>query len=134
MTNDKDPEELLSEGAQSRRTTTEAPTTDADTPDLQAAIKAAYDEIEAGDRPRHLQFRETDLAAIMAGLEASGDLAAVIETAAAQLDREADGDSRAAALKLLVRLGIEAVDDEIDVVATAQEAKQEHLLEQAGDI
>ena len=73
---------------------------------LRDAVADAYEEIDAGDRPENLTLRDRNLAALFAGLEASGDLVVLGEQAAVALDRDADPETRADVLRLLLRYAI----------------------------
>jgi len=134
-------EDLLQEAKQQRRTTTDAPTQSTgstddsgdETPTLADAVADAYGSIEAGDTPSNLTLRDGDLAALFAGLEASDELARVVETAHADLGRQGEPDShtRATALRLLVRVGLDEVD--ASLVDAAKDGKQQHLTKQASE-
>ncbi len=71
----------------------------------------AYEAIDAGDVSSNLTLRDDNLAALFRGLEQSGRLADVGEQATDELDRDdEDTDSRAAVLRLLVRIGLQETD------------------------
>jgi len=74
----------------------------ADEPTLVDAVADAY----ASDISENLTIRDGNLAALFAGLEETGELEAVIEAAADELDRDRDGTSKAEALRLLVRVAL----------------------------
>lgn len=134
MTDDKkEAERLLEEGTTDRRTTAEAETTSDPKPDLQDAIKACYEAIDDDEMPIHLQYRDRDLAAILAGLDDADALDALIEAAAEKLDKDTpENVSRANAMKLLMRVGLNNVD--ASVIEDATKAKQQHAIEQASEI
>jgi len=79
----------------------------ADEPTLVDAVADAY----ASDISENLTIRD-NLAALFAGLEETGELEAVIEAAADELDRDRDGTSKAEALRLLVRVALGEVAPE----------------------
>lgn len=134
MTDDKkEAERLLEEGTTDRRTTAEAESTSESKPDLQDAIKACYEAIDDDEMPIHLQYRDRDLAAILAGLDDADALDALIEAAAEKLDKDTpENVSRANAMKLLMRVGLNNVD--ASVIEDATKAKQQHAMEQASEI
>lgn len=80
----------------------------ADEPTLVDAVADAY----ASDISENLTIRDGNLAALFAGLEETGELEAVIEAAADELDRDRDGTSKAEALRLLVRVALGEVAPE----------------------
>jgi len=131
--NTEEAERLLQEGEPDRRTTAE-PDTDTDAkPDLQDAIKACYEAIDDDEMPIHLQYRDRDLASILGGLDDAGALEQLIEAAAETLNKEApENISRANAMKLLMRIGLNNVDP--SVIEDATKAKQQHAMEQASEI
>lgn len=133
--NTEEAERLLQEGEPDRRTTAE-PDTDSDTdakPDLQDAIKASYEAIDDDEMPIHLQYRDRDLAAILAGLDDADALEQLIDAAADTLDKDTpENVSRANAMKLLIRIGLNNVD--ASVIEDATKAKQQHAMEQASEI
>jgi len=97
MTDDTpDAEELLQQSkTQKRHETDPADITVADEPTLVDAVADAY----ASDISENLTIRDGNLAALFAGLEETGELEAVIEAAADELDRDRDGTSKAEALR-----------------------------------
>ena len=130
--NTEEAERLLQEGESERRTTTEAAAETDEWPNTQAAIKACYQAIDDDEMPIHLQCRDRDLAALLAGLDDADALEEFIDAAAETLDQEApDNVSRANAMKLLMRIGIKNVDE--SVIEDATEAKQQHAMEQASE-
>ena len=101
--------------------------------DLASAVADVYGEIEAGETPSNLTLRDADLAALFTGLERSGDLADVVDGAHTALDRDGESGSltRATALRLLVRIGLNEVDPSI--IESAKDGKQPHLTKQASE-
>jgi hypothetical protein len=130
-------EDLLQEAKNNRRHTTDAPQqsteTDEQPVDLPGAIAEAYAEIDAGDTPSNLTLRDTNLAALFTGLERSDRLEPIITEAHETLDRDGEVDSltRATALRLLVRVGLDEVDD--GIIEAGKEGKQQFLTEQASE-
>ena len=110
-------EELLQEAKEQSRKDTEPtaePSDDEDIPELEDAIADAYQAIDDNDLSSNLTLRDEKLAALFNGLEASEQLADVGEMAADELDRDPDDtESRAAVLRLLVRIGLTEVDDSL---------------------
>lgn len=100
---------------------------DEDEPDelsLVDAIAESYEAIEAGERSSNLSFRDADLAAALAGLEATGDLSDLAREAQVQAGKEGedlDLTARSTVLKYLIRVGLNEVDDE--VAEAARDAK-----------
>lgn len=85
-----------------------------DTPSLEDAVADAYERIDGGDVSSNLTLRDPDLAALFHGLEDAGRLADVGYDAAALLDREPENAAtRAAALRLLVRIGLQEINEDI---------------------
>lgn len=134
MSNEKDDaKQALQEGTTDRRTTAEADADSDSKPDVQSAIKACYEAIDDDEMPIHLQYRDRDLAAILAGLDDADALEALIEAAADTLDKDTpENVSRANAMKLLMRVGINNVD--ASVIEDATNAKRQHAVEQASEI
>lgn len=97
---------------------------------LRDAVAEAYEEIDAGDRPENLTLRDRNLAALFAGLEASGDLASLGEQAAVALDRDVASETRADVLRLLLRYAITdlnegVIEDGVAGLKTYQDRKAE---------
>lgn len=101
-------EELLQQSKSQKRHQTDPSTSAEDTRDLADAVADAY----AADISENLTIRDNNLAALFAGLEETGELENVIDAAAGELDREADGTSKAEALRLLVRVALGQVAPE----------------------
>jgi len=131
MTDDTtDAEALLEQSKQQKRHETE-PTvsTRDDEPSLVEAVADAYDELENDDLPENLTIRDDNLAALFAGLDETNGLNDVIAAAASALDREEpDADSKAAALRLLVRVGLDDVAPE--VLDAGAEGYEQHREQQ----
>jgi len=131
MTDDTtDAEALLEQSKQQKRHETEpAATTDAGEQDLADAVADAYDELEENELPENLTIRDDNLAALFAGLDETDGLTDVIAAAASALDREEpDADSKAAALRLLVRVGLDDVAPE--VLDAGAEGYEQHREQQ----
>jgi len=108
-----DPEALLEEAKSQKRHETEPSTTADDDQDLVDAVADAYADLDEGDLPENLTIRDGNLAALFAGLDETNELGGIIADAAAALDRdEPDAESKAAALRLLVRVGLDEVAPE----------------------
>lgn len=130
MTDDeKTAEELLGETANQRFETeaSDAQEGDESTP-LGDAITESYEEIDAG-RSQNLTLRDDDLAALVFGLEASGDLDDVHEALADKLGADPEKVTRASVLRMAVRVGLR--DAVPETVQTAREAKSEYESESA---
>lgn len=116
MTDNKtEAEKLLQQSKEQKRHETE-PTQQSDDegPTLEAAIADAYQAIDDGDLSSNLTLRDENLAALFHGLESADQLVDVGEAAADSLGRDADGtDTRAAVLRLLVRIGLQNVDESL---------------------
>lgn len=126
-------EELLQQSKnQKRHTTDPAGSSEGNGPSsLQDAVKDAYTRLDDGEMHENLTVRDGDLAALMAALEETGELSSVGEAANQWLDRDEDASSRAAVLKLLLRVGLnEVAADEIEA---AKNGKREFLASQADD-
>jgi hypothetical protein len=98
-----------------------------DGPDTLAdAVADAFEAIDGGDVSSNLTLRDEKLAALFRGLEAVDELADVGEKAAAQLDRDQeDTETRAAVLRLLVRIGLTEVDE--SVIQAGQAGRKQYL-------
>lgn len=111
---------------QSRKDTPAQSETDDDTPTLEDAIADAYAAIDAGDVSSNLTLRDENLAALFHGLEEADRLVDVGEGAADQLDRDdEDTETRAAVLRLLVRIGLAEVDK--SVIESGKAGRQQYL-------
>lgn len=132
MSNDNadDAEALLQEAKNQKRhqTDPDAPVDDSEQ-SLADAIAGAYEELEDGDLPENLTIRDGNLAALFAGLDETDKLGGIIQDAADALDRdEADAESKAAALRLLVRVGLEEVAP--DTLEAGAEGYEQHREQQ----
>ncbi|WP_226043355.1 hypothetical protein [Natrinema sp. DC36] len=118
---DMDPDEIIdqhkneTEGGHSQtEAAVEKEDTDDDTPSLEDAVADAYEQLDDNDISSNLTLRDENLAALFHGLEDSGRLADVGEAAADELNRDdEDTDTRAATLRLLVRVGLKEVDESV---------------------
>jgi hypothetical protein len=129
-------EEMLQESKDQTRHGAEAPSeSQNDTPSLslQEAIRDAYERIDANDMPENLTIRDARLAALIRGLEETDQLATVAADAGAELGRDSDNTrgTRAATLRLLIRIGLREVAPE--TMQTAVEARKEYLTQQADE-
>jgi len=120
-------EELLQGQTEQARHQTDPSIDDADeTPALEDAIADAYEAIDEGEVSSNLTLRDANLAALFHGLEESDHLADVGDDAAAILGREnEDTDTRAAVLRLLVRIGLQEVDE--DVIQAGKDGRDQFL-------
>lgn len=100
---------------------------------LHEAIRNGHARIDADEMPENLTIRDARLAALIWGLEETDQLAAVAADAGAELGRDSDDtrETRAATLRLLVRVGLREVAPE--TMQTAVEARKEYLTEQADE-
>ncbi|ELZ05768.1 hypothetical protein [Natrialba aegyptia] len=135
MTDDQKKAEALLQGQteQSRHET--EPTddqTDDELPELEDAIADAYEQIDDGDLSSNLTLRDENLAALFHGLEDADRLAEIGAAAAGELDRDTEHvDTRAATLRLLVRIGLETVDE--DVIQAGKDGKRLFLESQTDE-
>lgn len=104
-------EELLEEAKnQKRHETDPVATSDDGEVTLVDAVAEAYDDLDGGNLPENLTIRDENLAALFAGLDETDELGDIITDAARALDRdEPTAESKAAALRLLVRVGLDEV-------------------------
>lgn len=132
---DPDPEALLENAKDQRRTSTEpTTTTDADSESsLAEAISDAFDDLEAGDIPSTIAFRDDRLVALFEGLERTGEISTVVTDAQKNLDRDVDPDAatRSETARLLIRLGLQSLDAELLEAGAA--GYNRHLQKQADD-
>lgn len=133
---DKDAEELLQSSKEQRRHTTDPATDDSSPTDepgqsLEDAVADAYAAFDDGGLHPNVTVRDADLAALVEGLEQTGELAAVTERANDRLGRDAATDTKADLVKALVRVGLDAVASE--EVEAAKNGKRMHLTSQADD-
>ncbi|USZ73762.1 hypothetical protein [Natronosalvus halobius] len=136
MTDDTSKAEALLEEAKSQKRHETEPSNEPtdDSPSLEGAIVDAYAAIDAGDAHSNLTIRDSDLAALVAGLDETDGLGEIVADAQDELDREGtDADAtKAMALGLLVRVGLSEVAPE--AVETTLEAKKRHAVNQASEI
>lgn len=129
MSNDNadDAEALLQEAKEQKRHETDPTTVADDAQSLEDAVAAAYDDLGDGDLPENLTIRDSNLAALFAGLDETDELGSIVADAATALDRdEPDADSKAAALRMLVRVGLDKVAPEtLDAGAAGYELHRE---------
>lgn len=127
-----DPEELLNQTTDQRRTTTQpSASEEGETVSLEEAVADAFDEIENGDINSTFGFRDERIVALLVGIERAGELEDVVSDAQRALGREVDVEdvSRSEAARLLIRLGIQALDEELLEIGSA--AYQKHLRDKA---
>lgn len=95
-------------------------------PELEDAVADAYQAIDDNDLSSNLTLRDENLAALFHGLEASEQLADVGKKAAEELETDRDDtETRAAVLRLLVRIGLKEVDDSL--LASGKEGRRQFL-------
>lgn len=137
MTDDRNKaEEMLRDSKDQTRHSAEASDNSQaeNTPEsLHEAIRKGHARIDADEMPENLTIRDARLAALIWGLEETNQLAAVAADAGAELGRDSDDtrETRAATLRLLVRVGLREVAPE--TMETAVEARKEYLTEQADE-
>lgn len=126
-------EELLQQSAEQRRHTSEPdqPPEEEASRSLPEAIADAYGALDAGDRHENLTVRDADLAALVAGLEETDQVADVADQANEHLDRDAPAESRAHMLKAIFRVGLQEIAPE--TIDAAKEGKRKHLTQQADE-
>ena len=131
---EEEAEELLQQSKEQKRYETEPSKTadDSDDVSLEDAVTEAYERIDEGEVYENLTVRDEDLAALFAALEETGQLEEVGESAADTLGRDPDTlDTRAAVLKLLVRVALDDVAPE--TIQSAKEGRREYLASQADE-
>jgi len=106
-----------------------------DTPDtadgdaLEDAIVTMLHAVDDGDVSKTLSLRDGQLAALIRGLEETGELDDVGVALRDQLGRESDDDiDRSEVLRLAVRVGLQEATS--DVIDTAREAHARYASEQ----
>jgi len=129
-----DPEELLQKSKEQRRTSTEATEsegTSESTPSLTEAVATALDDIEEGEMNSTFGFRDEKLVALLAALERSGKLTDVVVDAQEALGRDPNPaeNSRSNAGRLLIRLGLQSLDE--DLLEDARKGYEDHLTSKA---
>lgn len=116
MTDNKDAEELLAQSKDQKRHNTETQSEpeeeSPETLSLEDAIADAYEALDAGDLHENLTVRDDNMAALVAGMQATGDLEAVGKSANRRLDRDFDVDTRAGFLRAVLRVGLDEVASE----------------------
>lgn len=128
---DADPEKLLQQSSQQRRTSTEATeqtsTSEETGPSLSEAVADVLTDIDAGEMNSTFGFRDERLVALLAGLERSGRLADVVVDAQSALDRDENPAeaSRSEAGRLLIRLGLQSLDE--DILEEARSGYKQYL-------
>lgn len=112
MSEDK-AEELLQSSKQQKRHSAESnddtTTSQSQSKSLVDAVAEAYHDLDDGAIHENLTVRDENLAALVAGLEETGELEAVGRRANEALDRDDDVDTRAGVLKLLLRVGLDKI-------------------------
>jgi hypothetical protein len=98
---------------------------------LEDAIAEAYAGIENGDLHSNLTLRDENLAALFVGLDETGDLERIGSDAADTLEKDNDVTTKADALRLLVRIGLAEVDD--NVIDAAKTGRKKFLASQADE-
>ena len=127
-------EELLKQSAEQKRhnsNPTVSETGGEPEQSLDEAVADAYRRMDDGEIHENLTVRDGDLAALIAGLEETGELETIGTRANNHLDRDGDADSRAAVLKALLRVGLQEVASE--EVEAAKEGKRSHLMSHADE-
>jgi len=79
------------------------------------AVAAAHENIESGPANPQVQSRDQDLAALLAGVDETGDIEELVREARVEIGRDPDAGavSKAAAVSVLVRVGLQAVDEDV---------------------
>jgi hypothetical protein len=139
MADDRDKaEELLQDSKDQTRHGAEAQSgsesgSEVDVPTLHEAIKDAHERLGADEMPENLTIRDKRLAALIRGLEVAGQLEDVAVDAGTALGRDTNDirGTRAATLRLLVRVGLQEVAP--GTTQTAIEARKEYLTDQADE-
>lgn len=130
---DKDPDEILEQSKQQKRHTSEPTTNDEDdTPPLEEEIVAVYDALDADEVPSNLTMRDENLAALIRGLDAAGQLDEVGADVRDHLGRDdADSENRGSVLRLLVRAGLTEIRP--DLLETGKDAHKRYLDQQSDE-
>lgn len=128
MSQDK-AEELLQSSKEQKRHSSDPET--ASTQSLERAVAAAYHDLDDGELHENLTVRDENLAALIAGLEATGRVEDVGRRACERLDRDAEIDSRAALLKALLRVGLQEVAAE--ELADAKSGRRTYIQEKESE-
>ena len=128
-------EELLSQSKSQSRLSSEASDQSATEQDeseelsLADAVANAYEDLDQGELHQNLTVRDEDLAALVTGLEKTGQLNNVAQRAYNRLDLEDEPSSRADFIKAALRLALSEIGEE--EVEAAKEGKRKHLTQQA---
>lgn len=131
MTENKDPEEIMAQSQEQTRYNSEATTATEESVDLEDAIRAAYQQLDDGEKHENLSVRDQDLKALFDGLDDAGMLEDVGERALGRLDRGGEASTKGAVLGALVRVALgEVAPDEVE---SAKDAKREYLASQADE-
>lgn len=132
---DEDPENLLTEAKEQDRLNSDpvAPADDVedDPKDLRGAIQDAYEAIDEGEKNENITVRDTNLAALFAGLEEAGRLSDLAADAEEALGRGDSPVSQSQTLGLLARVGIQELDREL--MEEASNAYTDHLVSSKDD-
>lgn len=125
---DPDVDELFEEADEQARTDVSANAVGDET-DVVNAIADAYDQLRNGDTSTTLTLRDERIAAIIRGLDKSGQLSEISQSAWNSARGEPSGqiESRSGALAGLLRAGLESVDESI--FDTDQEAFDQYREE-----
>lgn len=137
MTDDTepDPEALLEDAKEQRRTSTE-PTTAPDATtggSLADAVAGAFEDLDEGEINSTVAFRDDRLVALLVGLERTAELPSVVTDAQDALGRDIDTEAttRSEAVRLLVRLGLQSLDSNLLEAGVA--GYERHLQKQADE-
>lgn len=127
MTDEQDALEALQESKnQSRASSPAGSDTDAEPdPSLEDAVAEAFEN----DIQSTLSFRDQKTAALLNALEATDQLETVANDAAAHLGRNTEDTGKSDVIRLLLRVGLETVDEEI--VEAGRDGYRQHQLSQA---
>jgi hypothetical protein len=125
-------EELLQDSTNQRRTDTSNHSQD-QSKSLVEAVADAFDAIDENEKHNHISVRDDRLAALFHGLEDADELERVIEQAAAQLGKDTEElDARkSTAYRLLLRVAIQEVDDEL--LEQGKDGYRKHQREKVDD-
>lgn len=125
-------EEALAAAKKQKRHTSEPSASQSGGEGRTEAIKNALLEIDAGDAPENINVRDSNLKALLVGLDETGELDDVASQLADELDTDEEemGDIyQSDVARLLMRVGLrEALPD---IREDAQEAEKQKAVEQA---
>jgi len=135
MSEDADPEQLMEQSKQQNRTNTE-PTADAAGDDqddlaLNEAVADALGRLDRGELHENLTIRDENLAALFEALDQTGQLEEIQRDAESSLGRDQHKVSRAAAARVLLRVGFDQIAP--DVLEDAKSGCEQYLLEQESE-